>query len=507
MMHLAHLDLESWICRFICRHKESIQTFGIAFLVNVFVYMQKLTWHSLAIDDYTRFLGAEDQAANQGRWGANVLNYLFFSGHQHIVPYFNGLIGIFSFTLAGFITAKIFGVNGRFRTICFTLLCSLSVFIAHNLYYNTNITVWISVLLCVLATYLLLQPGAISKSGGFLTLVFALGNYQTNLQLYLMLMFSLWLFTLLRETQPTSGFIATKSVRFLVFFLVGLAAMGINILINHLWVNAIGTEQFGTFAKAANRDLLGDLFTNIGKAYTINLKIRYFQNAFAIFYFIPIIMLVVLLRKAWQIKDRSATLLLILAVVAYYVVFPLIIALPQLAGFGVLPRVHYTIGWFFAIMYLFSLVFSHSKTTQSGILLLSFGLLLLSTVYINIYFYAAYRQTQSDIHRVNNIVTQIRMHENYTDEEQPLKLMLIGEKEFPVVGWTTRREALRWSWSKYQAFDYFTDLKFIKMKKTEYEELRKEFGFSKENSYNYPAKDSIIMKERNVVVILKAEKA
>ena len=128
------------------------------------------------------------------------------------------------------------------------------------------------------------------------------------------------------------------------------------------------------------------------------------------------------------------------------------------------------------------------------------SLIILNVYYINVFYYAATRQSQSDNSRVNQIVNRIRINRNYINE--PIAFKIIGEKSFPVIDWYSEQDALNKPWSKYCVFKYFTDLNFTEMTNEEYLGFKKTIVQKNETLYPYPGKNSIIVRDNKAVLFL-----
>ena len=111
---LLNFKLEDKILHFFKKHKDNLKLFAIIYLVNIGIYGQRIFFQSLSTDDYARsfFPGYHDfageQAAYVGRWMTDIFNLYVFSGSMHVLPYLNGLLGVTSVVIAGYVTAIFF---------------------------------------------------------------------------------------------------------------------------------------------------------------------------------------------------------------------------------------------------------------------------------------------------------------------------------------------------------------------------------------------------------------
>ena len=178
---------------------------------------------------------------------------------------------------------------------------------------------------------------------------------------------------------------------------------------------------------------------------------------------------------------------------------PVVIQLQFIAGPGAPLRAHYPVGWFMAG---FFCIAATSFIGKIGIIVRTLPVLLIiiNILYINVYFYAANRQTNADILHVNQIVNRIRMNENYVQE--PVKLRIIGENGFRVTGWNSGGQALNQFWSKYPIFNHFTDLEFKVMNDDEYSTVVNYIRKEAIKIHPYPGRNSIVVYQDKVVLFL-----
>ena len=162
----------------------------------------------------------------------------------------------------------------------------------------------------------------------------------------------------------------------------------------------------------------------------------------------------------------------------------------------------YVIGWFFAMAYFFVVLYGRQISKNISFLLAIF-ILAYSFIYSSTYFFAAHRQADLDLERINNIVTQIRLDPMYKEKnEEPLALGIIGTNRFAVIGCRNCKQGLRYDFSKYHFFKNFTDLDFTIMENAEIISFLKENNINNTNVSDYPGKQSIIVNGNKAVLIL-----
>jgi len=504
-INLFHFDLEDHIGKIINNHLNDIKIFFSILSVNIIIFGQKIFFYSLATDDYSRYYSHEYKmwlTAVSGRWAQDLLNNNIFYGGLHVLPYFHGVIGLFSFTLVGFLTAKYFKQNNTFVITMITLLISATPMFAHNLYFNTNITMWITMLLGVIGFLLAHKPNIFVKILGFILLVIAIGNYQTIVQLLLVMIIFKAIINLL-ETKYLKEIKPIIFYSFVYIFFI-MAAYIASVAVNEFFIHYYHLTTGGRYKIAENVTDLSLYIDRIFKMYHTHVNLYYFRTKFYVLY---ILMGILSLGGATysilktNIKQNVKFIVLLLIVILF-ISLPIIINLPLLTGNGIPTRAHFTIGWVLAGLYIIQVISLKGifKTFSSLTALL---IIVISTYYIVLFFDAGNRQTSADITRINQIVTRIRTNKSYISE--PLKFKIIGKKSFPVIGWKSEQQALNTNWSKYGAFKNFTDFKFTKMSDQDYNEMINYLAKKNIKTNDYPAKNSIFIYEGKVILVLDSK--
>ncbi len=508
MKIISTFDIEKLTRGFIINYSKEIKLFFILFLITIVIYGEKLFFYTLATDDFSRYYsGGGEQASWLGRWMAGIFNQNIFTGAAHVLPYLNGLLGVFSFTLSGFLTAKFLRKNNVFEISVITLLIAVTPFVAHNFYFNTNTSTWITTLFGVIGLILAYKPNKLLKLFGFSLLVIAIGSYQTILQVTIAMI----IIKTIIEVMEANTLQDIRKIVLTAFLYVGfiLLAFAASTIINGIYIeynNLTVAHRYKNAEHVVDMSVYIDRVITMYKGtYNISFGLQYFKNKFEFLYKIVFILGIIgsfwfVIKKniAKKIKIISISLLLIL-----FASIPLIVALPLITGNGIPTRAHYTIGWFLAGFFAIqSLSFKGIYKTISS--LLAIALLVVSIYYVNVFFDAGSRQTSADITRINQIVTRIRTDKNYVSE--PLKFKIIGKKPFPVIGWKSYQQALNTDWSKYDAFKNFTDLKFKKMNDKEYREMIYYLAEKNIKMNAYPAKNSIIVYNGKAILVLNSKK-
>jgi len=501
-------SIENKIKEFIINNSKEIKLFFILFLITTIIYGQKLFFYSLATDDYQRFYtGGGEQASILGRWMAGIINQNLFTGALHILPYFNGLLGVFSFTLAGFLTAKYLNRNNVFEVSVITLLITATPFVADNLYYNTNTSAWFTTLFGVAGLMLAYKQSKFLKLLGFSLLVIAIGSYQTIIQVTL----SMIVIKTIIDLMEANNFQEIKIIVFNAFLFIGfvLLAFAVSTIINALYIeyNHLTIEyKYRVAKKVASLSVYTDRIETMYKdAYDLDFKLLYFQTKFSFIYALMTVFgtiggFIFLIKNTTTKKIKILSILLLIIL---FLTIPLIINLPLITGNRVPARAHYAIGWILAGLFIIQMIsFKGVFKTMSSILAIS--IIIVSTYYINVFFDAASRQTSSDIIRINQIANRILTDKNYISE--PLKFRIIGRKSFPVGGWHFGNQALNSGWSKYSSFKKFTDLKYTKMNNKEYNEVADYLIQKGETINTYPGKNSIVVYENKAILFLNLDK-
>ena len=496
---MGKIDIEENITSYIKNNSSNLIFFFFLFVANLFVYGQKLFFHLLATDDYAQLLTeGEERASWVGRWFEGMIyqDILSKTGGSllYILPYINTLFGIFSFTLAGFLTAQILKQKSKFNIAIVTFLCSTSPFIAHNLYFNLNTLVWFSTLLGVYGLFLAYQSRFLGMIG-FVLFVCAIGTYQTIIQVGLAI---IMIKTMLDILQTRSKRESWNSIRdglfFIAFVLVALIVSdSINRVLLKYYYHVDPVQRYATAFEIQN---ISVHLYRLLEIYAIKIDFLYFKDTFKF----TIIVIIFSGVCGLLFYEKKRILLKLVVVIVLFLATPLVTFLPKLFGIYMPLRALYAGNIFIAGLFLFSTV-SFRLLKNIGFLASMF-FIIISIFYINVFFYSGYRQTSSDIIRANQIVTTIRLHKNYENESKLTLFKIVGRKKFSVPGWFTPQEALNTDWSKYNVFRKFTDFKFQELDDENYKIIENKMIEKGKLIESYPAKSSIFIYNNNIVLFL-----
>ncbi len=496
---LFHHSIEDALIIWYSNNKIWIEAFIISFVIICLLYGSKLFFLSYSTDDYARFLGAKGGfflSQLSGRWGSDIFSSYVFNNDIHILPYWNTLVALFFYTSSSVLTARIWDITNRLSIILLSLLCLVTPYVAHSLYFNTNTSVPIAIFLAILGFYLFLKHKKHSVFFVFL-LTIAISTYQTTLQLLLVIIvgyiFSSYILQPILNKK-------TKEIVQTVLLAITLIVLsyGLSLFVNETILEAMGTTRGGRLASATELKTLAvywDRITNIYGTFLKDLPLLYFSNGLSIINKILIIFtglcsIFILIKKRDEKIKVCAGLLSILSL-------PIILYLPSITGVVIPLRAHFSIGWFIA----FSLIVlaPTNSLIRNLQITLALTVILLSTLYINIFFYNAHRQTQADIFRSNEIVSRIRQLPEYTKE--PIKFLILGTKSFRVSGWKWHQDALNTPWSKYRIFKHFTDFSFSRITPEEKASILTKLFISR-HVPTFPDKNSIRIIDGVAVLIL-----
>jgi len=500
-------NIDSKIKKYFNVNIEFIKLFFILFIVNILIYGQKIFYYSLPADDYMRFYGDDNTRlliTNSARWGQAFMNDYIFSGVLQIMPYLHGIIGIFSFTLLGFLTIRFFNITNKLDIFIGTLLISATPMFAHNLFFSTNITTWITLVFGLYGFMLLFKKNIYLKLLGFLLLVFSIANYQTIIQVTI----TITIFKLIFELININDIKSMKFILMKYIYIIAIIAIAyfVSYEINELVLRINGWEHEHRLAKAKEIAPLSNYLHRLKNTYISWIKLDHFQNQFNIFYALLSILGIfsAILLKISNNGTNTVKIIATAIIIILLASIPIIINLPVLLGLNIPPRAHFTIGWVIAGFYILQ-VKLFKKNFKIIPLSLSIILLIINIYYISIFFDAGIRQTNSDILRANLIVNRIRMNNQYTTE--PVSFKIVGGRKFNVLGWDLKFEQpFSTHWAKYKIFKYFTDLKFKKMNESEWAKMKKYIIDKNERIYDYPGKNSIIVYKNKVVLFLDSSR-
>jgi hypothetical protein len=503
MNQILNFDIEQKIKDLVENNLKNIKLFFILFAINIFIYGQKIFFYSLATDDYGRFYnGGGEQASWLGRWMAGIMNQNVFTGAMHILPYFNGVIGIFSFSLAGFLTAKILKRTNSFEISIITLLISATPMVADNLHFNTNTSTWVSTLLGIIGLLLAQKANKFSKILGLSFVVIAIGCYQTIVQVAIAIAMIKAIIDVCESKDKNDLKVLFLNFAYSIAFV--LLAYAFSHLINHLYVQHYNLEIADRFGNAVHGFDISVYWHRLSSMFHNNYGFRFFKNQLTLLYkimgLLALCSCIFMVIKGKQARHTKIILSVFLFLMFLYI--PLVNNLPNITGYRIPLRAYYTVGWFMAGFFIIQML-SFKKIFKTASLAITLTMIVLSVCYINIFFDSASRQTTADLIRVNQIVGRIRTHENYTLE--PIKFKIIGTtNKFSVIAWNSDQQALNADWSKEKVFKNFSDLNFTEMTDAEFNEVEDSLIKKGQQIDPYPAKNSIVVKDDKVVLFLNS---
>ncbi len=502
MKNILQFNIEDFINSFINIYKKEFIIFLSLFFINILIYGQKLFFTVLAPDDYYWFYEPHirESASWLGRWAETLFNQeIFTSQILHILPYFNGLTGIFIITLSAFLTTKILELHKTYEIIIVTLLISATPYFAHFLYFNLIISAWIGILLSVIGVLLLYKQQISIKIIGFIFIVFAIGTYQAILQVIVAIVILKTILNLLNVKNIRE----IKSIIFyaLSIIILTLLAFIVSNLINHLYLLYHNLQASGNYAKGSDIVYISTLIERIIQTYNTKPAYLYFNGTYEsifnlLFIIIPTSIAIFFIHFKQKIYIKIIILFFLIATLVF---IPLVSNLPLLAGTYMPIRSQFVVGWFTAGAFLLVTRIT-SGLFRSTTQLLFYFLIAVNIYYIEGFYYAAQRQTQSDFTVANRIVTLIRSHQQYTSE--PIKFKIIGTKMLSVEGWKTELQAFATNWSHYWIFKHFTNLKFDYMNDEDYKKIEKKLIQNGQKITSYPSKNALYIDKNQVVLFL-----
>lgn len=504
LQSLIRIDIEEALGRLLDRIQPHLRTLGVAYLINLLIFGQRLFGGGLAADDISRFyFSGGEQASWLGRWLGGLLSQYVFSGPLHILPYLNGLIGIFFITLAGYLTAHHFSVTKRFPAVIITLLCSATPFMIHNLYFNTNTTVFIGTAMGIGGLYLGYHKRWILKVLGLLLIVLSIGIYQTIIQVSCVIILFRAVLVLKESPDGRSDFQVLVKAVYMVGYL--LLAFVLSNIANSVVTSFSDMAPTGRYADSFGVVTIMTYVDRLIACYTIHTQLNFFSGPYSLgvklfaLFGMGSLFLVLELYKPKNFLSLRA-----LFFVGFVVSLPIIINLPQLLGQKIPTRAHFTIGWMMASFFMLSYIY-RTWTKNIGLILGSY-LLVFGVLYINVFLYAAKRQTDMDIIRANQMVSAIRMHPDYPGEEEPLKFKVLGVDYLTVIGWELHRQAaFATDWSNTAIFNSFTDLNYEELTEGEVARTKSQLIESNRKIVAYPDPSSIVILDDVVVVFVNPE--
>jgi hypothetical protein len=275
----------------------------------------------------------------------------------HYTYYFNTLIGVFFFTLSGFVSAKFLNLIHPLKLAIFTLLIVLAPMVAHNLYFNSNTSTWVSTLLGVIGLVSFYKSSHPSKMLGFILLVIAIGSYQTIVQIAISLVL-LKTITVIVAVKAERDLYKTLLTALLMLTLIVCAFSASN-MVNHLYIEYNDLAVNYRYKMASSVGSVGSVaiyLDRLAAMQSIDLALLYFKaplinlyTSIGLLSFLSLLFL--LLEKS---LNRRLLLLCSLAIISIFSIVPFIVNLPMITGNEIPMRAHYTVAWLVAGAYLLS---------------------------------------------------------------------------------------------------------------------------------------------------------
>ncbi len=505
---LLQFSMELTISEWFNKHRKDLYLLSVLCLVMLIIFGQKLFFVSFTTDDYNRFYLHDNTSyliSESGRWGQVLLNQYIFQGNLQILPYLHGLIGILSFTSMAFFTVRYWGVKNPLPVFFAVLLMVATPMIAHNLVFSTNITAWISMFFGLIGFFLFSKSKNIFiKIFAFLLFVFAVGNYQTIIQIALVIVIIKSIIELIDQIQKDNMWIATiQKISFQVLF-IGMSLIASN-LINNYFINLYHLHKADRYANFDHIFQFDFLYNLIEKFYTSSIRFDYFSEQLNMLYcvelfFVCTILFLSIFLKKISYKNKLITCFLILMMI---IVLPIILNLPLLVENWIALRSHLAIGWFLGGLYILGNRYARVNIVRTFLYINILAIIVAHLYYIAIFYDAHVRQTTYDIQRANVMVERIRKHENYMNE--PIKLKIIGINKESVIGMKQKfNQAFFTNEAKYTILENFTDLQFQHMTDDEYKKIKKYIVSQGDTIDDYPAKKSVLVYQGMAIIFLDA---
>ena len=482
-----------------------IKRFAIIYAALILIFGQRLFFYIIPSDDYMRFWGDDNTnmlITNSARWAQALLNKYVFTDAIQILPYLHGLVGIFCFAVMGYLSALYWKREKTSDIVLITLLIAATPMFAHNLYFATNITAWLTLALGMIGFLMIDLSGRILvKFIGFVLLVFSIANYQSIIQIIALLILFRTLMLSLQATESRQ--ILQHICRAFVLIIAVAAAYILSDKINDYFLHLYHLHKMHRLAQAEQHFSLLGVWQHLKHAYMTPALFLFFSKPLhlllLLFYTIGIISGIYLIFTQRRDTARLKILKLMLWITAYALI-PLIVNLPLIIGVDIPLRAHFPLGW--AIAGIFMLAITAFKgILRIAVYVLAIVLIIVNSYYISVFYDGCARQTQADILRANTIVSRIRMDKNY--EKEPIKFAIVGQKPFNVKGWNIKwQQPFDSYWAKYKIFKYFTDFNFQKINRKERNEIDRYIIAKGEPVHAYPGKNSVVVYNNKAVLFL-----
>ena len=287
MIKIIKYDIESQLLNIIQKYRQDVQLFLVSFAINFIIFGQKLFFYTIVSDDYMRFYGDHNTKlliTNSARWAQALLNDYIFIGNLQILPYLHGIIGIFAITLMGYLSAKYFERVTKIQIVFATLLVSDTPMFAHNLLFNTNITTWLSLLLGFLGFLMVHKGGKVKLTLGFIMIVFAIGNYQTFIQIIILLILIKAIIKLFYAQTPYDT--KTIVVRIFLHIVLLLLAYIVSFYINEIFLHYHHWHTEHRLELAESNFSFSLLLEHLLGCYSTFVNFNYFKTQLDVLYLI-----------------------------------------------------------------------------------------------------------------------------------------------------------------------------------------------------------------------------
>jgi hypothetical protein len=499
--------LIQWGNQIYIENKKVIKLYVTCLLVALLAYGPKLFYQSYASDDYANYMAEPNWYELNtwlGRWASSLLNYFFFSGTQHVLPYFNSLLSICLLVATGLIISITWNVKGKFPMALITLLVSLSPYWTNNLWFNVNTGVAIGFFLSSVAILILIKYDTWKYYLlGLLLLIIGAGVYQPIVETAVIIIIG----SLYVKLAEVNDFKDLKKAIFQVGWLLAalvianVISAGVNKL-TLLLVNET-VKEGSRYSEALNlpiRDILYLLKKLILSAPDwFGVQLPFLSSKVNTLNFLLVaIGSLGFITDSYKSKHLFFWKILILLVGTGGII--VITHIPFLLGMVVSPRAFFANAIVIALYFLLAYK-SIQPLISSSIVILAVLSLFLSSLYTSLFYDNAFRQTQSDLANARSILTQIYVHEDYLLLEEAPNFIIVGKdnKDYFQVSGGQLPSAFGFRWSKYSVFKHFTNFKF---KQLQVEEERELIGQLPSTLQTYPHPDAISISNNTIILVL-----
>jgi hypothetical protein len=418
------------------------------------------------------------------------------------------LYALVLYTVSGVLTAKIWRAEKKYQIVLITLLTTITPYLTHNLYSNTNNwTVPTSTLFAVIALYSIQKSYKLFVPAVIL-FTCAIGGYQTVIPCGFFIVMGYVINLLLSADIKSYSPYIKKSI--LMIIMIAFSYFISNIVVK-IYCIVNNLEIISRYATATEIVSLKVYIRRIIDIYIYHIKepfnkLIYFKHEIAVItallFLVAGIACVYIILSHTRARNRTKQGKLI-ACISIALIAVLVLHLPKMFGITLIPiRAFFQVGLMLAFAFLITSKVP-GAVRSSGIVITIFCLIF-SALYANVFYYGAFRQTQADIGRMHEVAARIRSNPNYANIKEPFGFLIVGERGFPVVGYRWWQQALYTPYSKYEAFKKFTDLDFYRVNHdTERKIIANLIG---KEYKSYPAYNSIVFYENKIILILDSNK-